>query len=204
MGTAAPVSPRNWESAERRWVVAVNGSRESGEGGEEILWSGVRVGVHENRVESGGEVIDGREFEGHLGMAIHIYKMDILKGRGRDKHSQTRNINARCNRVSLHREKKRKEEKREHEDIQLHPEIRPAPYMIPDRDVQLLVCGVGGRSGDLAFGFGLGFGVFVCGGRGLIGFCGLGGKWGGGCHGGYAMRKMFEDVSCMNYWMWGR
>jgi hypothetical protein len=102
MGTAAPVSPRNWESAERRWVVAVNGSRGSGEGGEEILWSGVRGGVDENRGESGGEVIDSREFEGHLGTAIHIYKVDILKGRGQDKHSQTRDINARCNRVSLH------------------------------------------------------------------------------------------------------
>jgi hypothetical protein len=49
MGMAAPVSPRNWESAERRWVVAVNGSRGSGEWGEEILWSGVRVGVDENK-----------------------------------------------------------------------------------------------------------------------------------------------------------
>jgi hypothetical protein len=49
MGMAAPVSPRNWETAERRWVVAVNGSRGSGEWGEEILWSGVRVGVDENK-----------------------------------------------------------------------------------------------------------------------------------------------------------
>jgi hypothetical protein len=45
-------------------------------------------------------VNDSREFGGHLGTAINIYKIDILKERGRDKHSQTRDINARCNRVS--------------------------------------------------------------------------------------------------------